>query len=232
MTQFGFTRPGLVALSATVVSSMGMLMGTPANAATFKGIIYQTDFPALENSEIEYTLADGIFETIISSPPNTFFIDGDYTFGPEPTVPISLATLVPEVVTKFKWTRNETYTVGDPVTVVDVQLSIFGITEAGLFLQLLDVSQPPIYQNIFMSTIKAPEGLPLSACQTQACDASANFGGKGGLYGSRMTVMPVPEPESVPEPSAAIALGFVGFLFLKRPRKAASIPAVVIADAD
>jgi hypothetical protein len=232
MSQRLFTRPGLVALSTAVISSMGVLIGTPANGGTFKGIIYKTDFPAFENSEIEYTLADGIFESIISSPPNTFFIDGDYTFGPEPTLPMRLATLVPEVVTKFKWTTDETYTVGDPVTVVDIQLSIFGITDEGLFLQVLDVSQPPIYQNIFMSTIQAPEGLPLSACKTQACDASADFGGKGGFYGSRMIVTPVTEPESVPEPSAAVALSVVGVLFLKRPRKAVSIPAVVTADSE
>lgn len=219
MSQFLFTRPGLVALCAAVISSTGMLIGTPANGATFKGTIYETYFPGLEGFEIEYTLADGIFDSLLASAPNTFFMDGDYTFGPEPTVPMSLATVVPEVVTDFKWTM------GGSLEPLDIQLSLFGITEAGFFLQLLDVSQPPIYQNIFMSTIQAPEGLPLSACKTQACDASADFGGKGGLYGSRMIVTPV--SQTIPEPSAAVALGFVGALLLKRRRKTLSAPVIV-----
>ncbi len=222
MTQFFFTRPGVVALSAAVISSMGVLIGTPANAATFKGTIYETWFPALEGLQIEYTLADGILDTILASAPNTFFIDGDYTFGPPPTLPMSLATLVPKVVTDFKWT------LGGSLEPVDIPLSLFGITEDGLFLQLLDVSQPPIYQNIFMSTIKAPEGLLLSACKTQACDASADFGGKGGFYGSRMIITPV--PESVPEPSAAVALGLVSVFLLKRHRKTLSTQPVATPD--
>ncbi|MCT7973529.1 PEP-CTERM sorting domain-containing protein [Laspinema olomoucense] len=228
MSQFLFTRPGLVALSTAVISSMGVLIGTPANGATFKGMIYETYFPHLEGFEIEYTLADGIFDTILASAPNTFFIDGDY-LGPAPSLPMSLATVVPEVVTDLK-TNFKVGIEGDRTQPV-LQLSLFGITEEGLFLQLLDVNQPPIYQNIFKSTIQAPEGLPLSACKTQACDASADFGGKGGFYGSRMIVTPVPEPESVPEPSAAVALSVVGVLFLKRPRKAVTIPAVVTADS-
>lgn len=210
MTRFFFTSPRLFALCATVMSSMGVLSATQANALTFKGTIYESPFPGLEGLEIEYTLADGIFDTIISSPTNTFFTDGYQNFGPEPSLPL---TLVPQVVTDFKWP------LGGTLAPLEVERSIFGITDAGLFLQILDPNEPPIYKNIFMSTIQAPEGLPLSACETQACDASADFGGKGGLYGSRMTHIPVAESQPVPEPSAAVALGFVSALLLKRHRK-------------
>ena len=210
MTQFFFNPTQLFALSAALLSSIGVLSATEANALTFKGTIYETNFPGLEGFEMEYTLADGIFDTIISSPTNTFFTDRYQSFGPEPSLP---KTLVPEVVTEFKWS------IGGTLEPFEVERSIFGITDAGLFLQILDPNQPPIYKNIFMSTIQAPEGLPLSACKTQACDASADFFGKGGLYGSRMTHIPVTESQSVPEPSAAIALGFVGALVLKRHRK-------------
>ncbi|AFY81912.1 PEP-CTERM sorting domain-containing protein [Oscillatoria acuminata] len=210
MARFFFSSPRLFALSAAVLSSlMGVLSATEAKALTFKGTIYETFFPGLEGFEIEYTLADGIFDTIISSPPNTYFTDGYQNFGPEPSLP---KTLVPQVVTEFKWSISGTL---EPL---EVERSIFGITDAGLFLQILDPNEPPIYKNIFMSTIQAPEGLPLSACKTQACDASADFGGKGGLYGSRMTHIPVTKSQSVPEPSAAIALSFVGALLLKRRR--------------
>ena len=186
MTRFFFTSPRLLALSAAVLSSMGVLSATQANALTFTGTIYQSPFPHLEGVEIEYTLADGIFEKIISSDPNTFFTDGFQNFGPEPSLP---KTLVSEVVTDFKWS------LGGTLTPLEVERSIFGITDgsmvgipdAGLYLQILDPNEPPLYKNIFMSTIQAPEGLPLSVCQTQACDASADFGGQGGLYGSRMT---------------------------------------------
>ncbi|MCT7958685.1 PEP-CTERM sorting domain-containing protein [Laspinema palackyanum] len=230
MIQFFFSRPGLVALSGAVITLTSGLIATPANAATFKGQIYKTWFPILEGFQLEYTLADGILDTVLASEPNTFFMDGEY-LGPAPSVPMSLATVVPEVVTDFK-TDFEVGIERDMSLPVR-QFSIFGITEEGLFLQLLDVNQPPIYQNIFMSTIQAPEGLPLSACKTQACDASADFGGKGGLYDSRMTHIPVPEtPQPVPEPSAAIALGFVGALLLKRRRKSVPIPAVATANPE
>lgn len=226
MTQFFFTSPGLVALSGAVITLTSGLIATPANAATFKGTIYKTWFPILEGFQLEYTLNDEILDTVLASEPNTFFMDGEY-LGPAPSLPMSLATVVPEVVTDFKM-DFEVWT--DRASVPMRQFSIFGITEEGLFLQLLDVNQPPIYQNIFMSIIQAPEGLPLSACKTQACDASADFGGKGGLYDSRMTHIPVPETsQPVPEPSAAIALGFVGALLLKRRRKTLSLPGVATA---
>ncbi|MGL5193135.1 MAG: PEP-CTERM sorting domain-containing protein [Chroococcales cyanobacterium] len=220
MTRFFFNYPRLFALSAAVISSMGVLSATEASALTFQGTIYESPFPGFEGIEIEYTLADGIFDTILSSPPHTFFTDGYQNFGPEPYLP---KTLVPEVVTEFKWS------IGGTLEPFEVERSIFGITDAGLFLQILDPNEPPIYKNIFMSTIQAPEGLPLSACKTQACDASANFGGKGGFYGSRMTHIPV-KPQPVPEPSAAIALGFVSALLLQRRRKALSAQPVDIAD--
>ncbi len=226
MSRFFFTRPGLVALWAAVISSMGVLIGTPAHGATFKGTIYKTWFPILEGFQLEYTLADGILETVLASEPNTFFMDGEY-LGPAPNPAMSLATVVPEVVTDFKmdfevWTDRD-------MSVPVRQFSLFGITEDGLFLQLFDGNQPPTYRNIFLSTIQAPEGLPLSACKTQACDASANFGGKGGLHDSRMIHIPVAESQPVPEPSAAVALGFVGALLLKRRRKTGSLKPVAIA---
>ncbi|MCT7963191.1 PEP-CTERM sorting domain-containing protein [Laspinema sp. D1] len=227
MSQFLFARPGLVALCGALISSMGMVIATPANGATFKGIIYETWFPILEGFKLEYTLADGILDTVLASEPNTFFIDGEY-LGPAPSPAMSLATVVPEVVTDFK--TDFEVGIERSTSLPVLQFSLFGITEEGLFLQLLDVNQPPIYQSIFMSTIQAPEGLPLSACKTQACDASVDFGGKGGLYGSRMIVTPV--PETIPEPSAAVALGFVGALFLKRRRKSVRIPAVATANPE
>ena len=221
MTQFFFNPTRLFALSAAVLSSIGVLSATEANALTFKGTIYDSPFSFLENLEIQYTLADGIFDTIISSPINTFFTDGYEYFGPEPIEPVNL---LPEVVTDFQWTA------GGTLNPLEFGRSIFGITDAGLFLQILDPTEPPMYQSIFMSTIQAPEGLPLSACKTQACDASADFGGQGGFYGSRMTHIPVTESQSVPEPSAAVALGFVGALVLKRHRKTRKAQPVTTAE--
>ncbi|MBO0350784.1 PEP-CTERM sorting domain-containing protein [Phormidium pseudopriestleyi FRX01] len=211
----------LFALSTAVISSMGLLSATEVNALTFKGKIYESPFLFLENSEIQYTLADGIFETIISSPINTFFTDAYPEFGPEPTEPL---TLVPEVVTDFQWSLGRTL---EPV---EFGRSIFGITDAGLFLQILDPDTAPIYQNIFMSTIQAPEGMALSVCKIQACEGSAQFGGKGGYAGSWMIQTPVTESQSVPEPSAAVALGFVSALLLKRQRKTLSAQPVAIAN--
>ena len=220
MTRFFLNSPRLFALSAALLSSIGILSATEANALSFKATIYESPF-SFENREIHYTLADGIFDTIVSSPVNTFFTDGYQNFGPEPVEPL---TLLPEVVTDFQWNFGGVF---QPVE----GRSIFGITDAGLFLQILDPNEPPIYQNIFMSTIQAPEGLPLSACKTQACDASADFGGKGGFYGSRMIQTPVPaDVESVPEPSAAVALGFVGALVLKRQRKTSKAQPVTTTD--
>ncbi len=220
MTRFFFNHPRLFALSAAVLSSLGVLSATEANALTFNATIYESPFPFLENSEIQYTLADGIFDTIVSSPINTFFTDEYPQFGPEPTEPL---TLVPEVVTDFQWS------LGGPLEPVEFGRSIFGITDAGLFLQILDPDTAPIYQNIFMSTIQAPEGLPLSACKTQACEGSAMIGGKGGYAGSRIIQTP---SQSVPEPSAAVALGLVSALILKRRRKTVSVPGVATADPE
>ncbi|MCT7968638.1 PEP-CTERM sorting domain-containing protein [Laspinema sp. D1] len=212
--------PGLWA-STAVISSMGLLSASPANALTFKATIYESPFPFLENREIQYTLADGIFDTIVSSPINTFFTDEYPEFGPEPTEPL---TLVPEVVTDFQWN------LGGILEPVEFGRSIFGITDAGLFLQILDPDTAPIYQNIFMSTIQAPEGMALSVCKTQTCEGDAMIGGKGGFAGLQITQTPVNEPEPVPEPSAAVALGFVGALLLKRQRKTGNAQPITTAN--
>ncbi|MCT7963190.1 PEP-CTERM sorting domain-containing protein [Laspinema sp. D1] len=209
MPHLFLNAPGLLA-STAVISSMGLLSASPANALTFNATIYESPFPFLENREIQYTLADGIFDTIVSSPINTFFTDEYPQFGPEPTETL---TLVPEVVTDFQWN------LGGILEPVEFGRSIFGITDAGLFLQILDPDTAPIYQNIFMSRIQAPEGMALSVCKIQACEGSAEFGGKGGYAGSRMIQTPVDDSQPVPEPSAAVALGFVGALLLKRQRK-------------
>lgn len=221
MTRFFFNRPRLFALSAAVMSAMGVLSATEVNALTFKGTIYQSPFPFLENREIQYTLADGIFDTIVSSPVNTFFTDEYPEFGPEPTEPL---TLVPEVVTDFQWS------LGGTLEPVEFGRSILGITDAGLFLQILDPDTAPIYQNIFMSTIQAPEGMDLSVCKTQTCKGEAMIGGKGGFAGLRLTQTPVNEPEPVPEPSVAIALGLVSALLLKRQRKTGNVQPVTTAN--
>ncbi len=210
MPKLCLNAPRLFAISTAVISSTGLLSATQANALTFKATIYESPFPFLENREIQYTLANGMFDRVVSSPINTFFTDEDPQFGPEPTEPL---TLVPEVVTNFQWS------LGGILEPVEFGRSIFGITDAGLFLQILDPNTAPIYQNIFMSTIQAPKGLPLNTCKTQACEGSADFGGKGGYAGSRMIQTPGYTSQSVPEPSAAIALGFVSALLLKRPRK-------------
>ncbi|MCT7968636.1 PEP-CTERM sorting domain-containing protein [Laspinema sp. D1] len=210
--------PRLLTLFVAIFSSMGALSAAPANGLTFKGTIYESPIPYLENSQIQYTLADGIFETIVSSPLNTFFTDGYSDFNDNPSLAI---TVVPQVVTEFKWLRGGAL---NPVEFEQsFEQSIFGITEDGLSLQILDPSQGQ-YRDIFISTIQAPEGLSLSACKTQDCDASANFW-DAGYYSFRMTQTPVMESESVPEPSAAVALGLVSALFLKRRRKIVNIPA-------
>ncbi len=226
MPKLLLNQPQFLTLFAVLFSSMGVLNATPANGLTFKGSL---SGPALafKNFEIEYTLADGIFDTIVSSPPNTFFIDGEYTAAPGYFESINRATVVPEVVTDFKWSSG-----GGSLQPLNGELSLFGIMEDRLYLWILENTEPR-FTDIFSGYIKAPAGLPLSACKFQACEMSAKYGdGYMGPPGFNMIQTPVMESESVPEPSAAIALGFVGFLFLKRPRKAVSIPAVVIADAD
>jgi hypothetical protein len=220
MTRCFFTSPRLFALSAAVISSMGVLSATEANALTFKGTIYESPFPGLEGLEIEYTLADGIFDTIAASEPDTFLTDGYPLFYELP----SDTTVVPEVVTDFRWTLSGT------LERVEIEQSIFGITDRGLYLQILDPELPPQYTNVFSTTLEAPEGLPLSACKTQTCEGSARIGGKEGYYGLRLRQTPVNEPESIPEPSAAVALGFVGAFLMKRHRKTVNAQAVQTAD--
>ncbi len=198
-------------------SAMGLGSFTPANAVSFKGKVYDPAYDILENLEIEYTLADGIFDTVISSPANTFFSDQSPDLYSDPGTMISSATLVPEVVTEFKWTM------GGTLEPLDVKHSMFGITDEGLFLRLLDPDGGSDFLFTFTSIIEAPEGLPLSACKTQTCDASADYGAKGGYHGSRMTHTPINESQSVPEPSATVALGLVSTLLWKRHRKGKSI---------
>ncbi|AFY81911.1 PEP-CTERM sorting domain-containing protein [Oscillatoria acuminata] len=225
MSKLFWNSPGLKVISIAVVSSMAMLSAIPASAATFKATIYEwvfpfSLFPFLENMEIKYTLADGIFDTIASSEPNTFLTDGYPLFEELP----SDTTVVPEVVTDFQWTLNGTL---EPV---EIKRSIFGITDKGLYLQILDPELPPQYTNVFSTTLEAPEGMPLSACKTQTCEGTASIDGKEGFYGLRLRQTPVNEAESVPEPSAAVALGFVGALLLKRRRKTLSAQPIATVD--
>ncbi|MCT7968635.1 PEP-CTERM sorting domain-containing protein [Laspinema sp. D1] len=213
--------PRILTLFAVLFSSMGVLNATPANGLTFKGSL-SGSHPFLRNFDIEYTLADGIFDTIVSSPPNTFFIDGEYTAAPGYYDSINRATVVPEVVTDFKLSNW-----GGSLEPLNGELSLFGITEYGLYLWILDNTEPR-FTDIFSGYIKAPGGLPLSACKFQACEMSATYG--GAYLGSQsfdMIQTPVMESESVPEPSAAVALGFVGALLMKRRRKTVSEQAVV-----
>ena len=215
MEKLFLTTPRVFALFVALASSIGVLSATPAQALTFKATILDSPISLFDNFEIEYTLADGIFDTIVSSPPNTFLIDGEHNVAPGSSLPLNLATVVPEVVTDFKWS------LGGSLQPLDVELSIFGITDAGLFLQILDPNTPPPDTNIFRATIQAPEGLSLSACKTQACELSVeNILGRAGYPSFQMIQTPVDEPRPVPEPSAAVALGFVGALLLQRRRKA------------
>jgi hypothetical protein len=210
MTRFFFNSTRLFALSAAVLSSIGVLSAMEANALTFKATLSDSPFHPFGPQDIEYTLADGIFDTIISSPINTFFSD---PFPAPSASPRQTTTVVPEVVTEFKWAMGE---ILEPMA---FEQSIFGITDRGLFLQLLNPSEGQ-HENILMATIQAPEGLSLSACKTQVCEGVATLGGPGGFAGLRMIQTPVhEEPKPVPEPSAAVALGFVGALALKRQRK-------------
>ncbi len=217
--------PQVLIFFGVFVSSIELLSATPANGLTFKGTIYESPVPDLENSQVQYTLADGIFDTIVSSPLNTFFTDGYSDFNDDPTRSI---TVVPEVVTEFKWIRARDSELVDFEP--SFKQSIFGITAQGLSLYILNPDLDH-YQNIFISTIQAPEGLPLSACKTQACDASAKFWNVG-YYSFGITQTPLNEPEPVPEPSAAVALGFVGVLFIKRRRKTLSAQPIPILNQE
>jgi hypothetical protein len=219
--------PRLLTLFVAVFSSRGVLNATPAQGLTFKGLAYYSEMPFLSTFEIEYTLADGIFDTIVSSPPNTFFIDGEHKVAPGSTEALTLATVVPEVVTDFKWKSWQ-----GGLEPLDVELSIFGITKYGLYLEILDPNIPPPYTMIFSAIIQAPEGLPLSACKSQACELEGSIWGKSGYPPFNMIQTPVMESESVPEPSAAVALGFVGALLLKRHRKTRSAQAVVTTEPE
>jgi hypothetical protein len=207
----------LLTLFVAVFSSMGVLSASPANGLTFKAVRPSGSHRFLETFEMEYTLADGIFDTIVSSPRNTFFIDGEHNVAPGSTLPLRLGTVVPEVVTDFSWP-------------LEGRLSIFGITDAGLYLEIINPNEPPRFMSIFQANIQAPAGLPLSACKFQACEMNVLTSG-GHVYPRfEMIQTPVMEPQPVPEPSAAIALGFVGALLLKRRRQALSAQPVTIAD--
>lgn len=207
------SRP--LAIFVALGTSMVSLSATPANSLTFQSTIYDSPDPSLENDKVIYTLADGIFETIISSPLNTFFTDGYSDFNEDPNRTV---IVLPEVVTGFKWIKGSNQREFER----SFEQSIFGITPDGLSIQILNPSQAQ-YRDVFISTIPAPEGLPLSACKTQACDGSAKFR-QLGYYVVRVNQIPLSEekPESVPEPSAVVALGFVSFFLLKRRRKAGS----------
>ncbi|MCT7973530.1 PEP-CTERM sorting domain-containing protein [Laspinema olomoucense] len=224
MPKLLLNRPRILTLFAVVFSSMGVLNATPANGLTFKGSLSSVSHPVFRKFEIEYTLADGMFDTIVSSPPNTFFIDGEYTGAPGYYDSINRATVVPEVVTDFKFSG------GGSLQPLNGELSLFGITEDRLYLWILQNTEPR-FTDIFTGYIKAPAGLPLSACKFQACEMSAKYGdGYMGPPGFDMIQTPVMESESVPEPSAAVALGFVAALLMKRRRKTLSAQAVVTAD--
>lgn len=222
MSKLFWNSPQLTALSIAVASSMAMVSAIPASALTFTATIYESEmpfseYPFLENLQIKYTLAEGIFDTIAASEPDTFLADRYPLFYELP----SDTTVVPEVVTDFQWT------LGGTLEPVEIKRSIFGITDRGLYLQILDPELPAQYTNVFSTTLEAPEGLPLSACQTQTCEGSAQIWGKEGYYGLRLRQTPVNEPESVPEPSAAVALGFVGAFLMKRHRKTVNVEAVI-----
>jgi hypothetical protein len=224
MPKLLLNTPRIFTFFAVLFSSLGVLSAAPANALTFKGVIDDST-PFLKNFEIEYTLADGIFDTIVSSEPNTFFIDGEYTAAPGYFDRIDRATVVPEVVTDFKVSSW-----GGSLEPLNGELSLFGITEDRLYLWILENTEPR-FTDIFRGYIKAPAGLPLSACKFQACEMAADYGDAYMGYPEfRMIQTPVTESESVPEPSAAIALGFIGALLMKRHRKMGSLKPVAIAD--
>ncbi|MCT7958683.1 PEP-CTERM sorting domain-containing protein [Laspinema palackyanum] len=222
MPKLLLNKPRLLTLFAFLFSSVGVLNATAANGLTFKGSLFGSAL-AFKNFEIEYTLADGIFDTIVSSPPNTFFIDGEYIAAPGYFDSINRATVVPEVVTDFKFSSG-----GGSLEPLNGELSLFGITEDRLYLWILENTEPR-FTDIFTGYIKAPAGLPLSACKFQACEMSAKYGSAYmGPPGFDMIQTPVMESESVPEPSAAVALGFVGALLLKRRRKTLSAQPIAI----
>ncbi len=222
MPKLLFKTPRILTFFVALFSSMGVLNAAPAQGLTFKATLLESI--VFKNFEIEYTLADGIFDTIVSSPRNTFFIDGEYTTAPGYFDSITRATVVPEVVTDFKLSG------GGSLEPLKGELSLFGITEYGLYLWLLNDTEPR-FTDIFTGYIKAPAGLPLSACKFQACEMSARYGdGYLGPPGFTMIQTPVMESESVPEPSAAVALGFVGALLLKRRQKTGKARSVASAD--
>lgn len=222
MQKLFLTTPQVFAIFVALASSIGVFRATPAQGLTFKATLLESI--VFKNFEIEYTLADGIFDTIVSAPPNTFFIDGEYTTAPGYYDSINRATVVPEVVTDFKLSG------GGSLQPLKGDLSLFGITQSELYLWILEDTEPR-FTDIFSGYIKAPAGLPLSACKFQACEMSAKYGdGYLGPPGFTMIQTPVMESESVPEPCAAVALGFVSALLLKRRRKAASAQPVAIVN--
>lgn len=87
-----------------------------------------------------------------------------------------------------------------------------------LFFEILDLDHFPGW-GIFSGRIKAPEGLPLSACKTQVCEGLAHVGGKRGYARLPMIHTPIDPVQSVLEPSVVVALGFVSALLLNRQRK-------------
>ncbi len=240
MAKLFLTTPRLLALSVAIFSSIGLLSATPAVGLTFKATIYNSpdfEYGFVDNFndwEFYYTLPDDLFDTVVSSPLDTLFTDRYSYYEP-------VGTVIPEVVTDFKIVRSD----NTGPSSQSFGRSIFGIGGEGsfvtntqsfnfkgpaLFIQILSSDIPAIYSNIFQAIITAPEGLPLSACKTQICEGEAAFSEKGRFSNLQMIHTPVTKAKPVPEPSAAVALGFVSAWLLKRQRKISNAQAVTTAD--
>ena len=210
MTKLFLNAPRWLAIFVAVASSIGLGSITPAQAGSFKAII--SDFPFSDSGiwEIQYTLADGLFDTVVSSPIPSYFSTG---YNPDIEDPLSI-NFIPEGVTEFKWGMPD-----DNLQPVEFERSIVGIRsdfdlgEPILFIEILDLDHFPGW-GIFNGRIQAPEGLPLSACKTQVCEGLAHVGGKRGYARLPMIHTPVDPVQSVPEPSTAVALGLVSALLL------------------
>ncbi|MBD1836834.1 PEP-CTERM sorting domain-containing protein [Coleofasciculus sp. FACHB-64] len=206
-----WNKLSMAVAGATLI--VGTFHSAPANAITFK---FQGDAEDAGSVEGSYTVADDILKTLVSDVriqapflqvenPLDFFsftVNGNNIFSGKPSYS-SLTSLIPvNGVFAFR-----------EVLRLDV------IDDRGLFFAFkLDVAT-------------ADEGLiePVDQCLVKECQGFLGFALGGGINsppgvigGGFVPHKPVNDVESVPEPTAAIALGIIGASMLIRKRKLSS----------
>lgn len=186
-------------LSMTVISAfvaLGTINLSPANAITFN---FQGEFEDGRTIEGSYGINEDIFEEVATTPPFSTDLDVVLDFFSLTVDGINIFNGVPEIARL----NNNIVLNGNPLVFKDVYLSVPQLQ----FTLGLDVPAESCLVGECMGVVAYFKDIPTDSFPY-----------------ADVIQKPVNDVESVPEPTAAIALGVIGTSMLIRKRKLSSSP--------